>query len=482
MKAEAVLALDFGTGSAKAALYSRAGERLAFASRDYPVARPHTDWAEQSPADYLDAARELCAALGSRTRVAAVGLSTQTPTLVFLDGRARPVGPAIVWQDARAGEESRHLVDHHGAAERREWFGMDLPIGPTATPAKLLWMARRQPRRWRAVRWVVQPKDYVARELTGELATDPWCAKGVVHLATGEPHPGYSRLLGKNGPLSPAPRPPDEIAGLVTPDAAARFGLPAGTPVTVGWSDALAGILATGALRGPGRGFVLSGTSEIIGVSARPRRPARGLFWVPPRVLGTKGVGLHYGPTQAGGSALDWLARLTTRTPADLLALLPERGLSDIVFRPYLQGERAPFWDNTLTASFTGLRAEHGLGDLAAAALQGVALQERLVLELAQGRAPCRVVALAGGAARDPRWNRLRADVLQRRVVALQDAEASLRGAALLAWHAAGAFDRRRPPEGWFAGEAVLPDRRLAEKARELLTLFTAGQGRARAR
>ena len=75
------------------------------------------------------------------------------------------------------------------------------------------------------------------------------------------------------------------------------------------------------------------------------------------------------------------------RTPEQALALLPERVTPvDIVFRPYLAGERAPYWNHKLTATFEGLRGGNGPADLLAAALQGVALQERLVLETAGAR------------------------------------------------------------------------------------------------
>jgi xylulokinase len=229
--------------------------------------------------------------------------------------------------------------------------------------------------------------------------------------------------------------------------------------VIVGWSDALAGILATGALHHERRGFVLTGTSEIIGISRLPCPGAEGLYRVPATILDLHGLELHYGPTQAGGACLDWLAKLLDKTPEQTLDLLEGRaGPSSILFRPYLHGERTPYWDHQLSASFEGLRAEHGAPDLAHAVLQGVALQERLVLECAERGLTAREVVLAGGAARDPRWNRLRADILQRPILVMSDMESTLRGVALLAWAALGALDLKAPPAEWFSGEEILPD------------------------
>ncbi len=459
------MALDLGTSACRGALYSALGERLALASAEYPVHRPAAHFVEQDPRDYLGAARKVCRQLAQEGRqIAALGFSTQTPTLVFCNERGDALAPAILWQDARGQEEARWLLENTDAARRAEWFGLDLPIGAAATPAKLLWMKRHRPELWRATRWVVQPKDYVAAHLTGRFATDRWCAKWIAHLASGEVHPEYLALLGKDVSLSP---PAVSPAGIVGEVGAQDWGIPAGTPVIAGWSDALAGVLATGALHHERRGFVLAGTSEIIGMSRRGGEQHPGLYRVPADLVELRGLELHFGPTQAGGECLNWLARLFGKTHEELLDALDQRpGVSSLLFRPYLHGERAPYWNHELCASLEGLRAEHGFADIVHAVLQGVALQERLVLECAEQGEPATEVVLSGGAARDLRWNRLRANILQRRILVMRDMEASLRGIALLAWGA------RDPAPGWFAADELLPDPACAPLASALLSNF----------
>src|SRR5258705_12243634 len=100
---KAVLALDLGTSSCKGGLYSASGEAVAFASAPYPVHRPAPGFVEQNPQDYLDAAQDVCRPLVSRADVSALGLSTHTPPLAFCDPSCRSLGPAILWQDQRAG-------------------------------------------------------------------------------------------------------------------------------------------------------------------------------------------------------------------------------------------------------------------------------------------------------------------------------------------------------------------------------------------
>ncbi len=475
---DVALALDLGTGGARGALYSEAGERLIGYGVEYSIQRPAPGFVEQRPEDYVEAARQIVRVLARRAqreglRIVVVGFSTQTPTLVFADENGEAVGPAILWQDTRAAEEAEWLGEYVDARRRLRWFGMNLPPAAASPHAKLLWMARRRPEIWRRVRWVMQPKDYVAAQLTGRFATDPWCSKGLVHLGTGIADPEWLALLGK--PISPSPPAlePHAISGRVTDQAAAQWGLDAGTPVITGWSDALAGILATGALHRERRGFVLAGTSEIIGLSLRGKPPGEGIYHVPAELLDLEGLDLHFGPTQAGGDSLAWLAKLVDRPHEELFAMVEQRrGLTPILFRPYLHGERAPYWNHALSASFEGLRGQHGMADLVHAVLQGVALHERLVLERAEREWPAEEVVLAGGAARNAWWNQLRADVLQRRVLVLRDPEASLRGVALLAWGALDFNRLRHPDPAWFAAEEILPDAALAPMAQELLERF----------
>ena len=190
---------------------------------------------------------------------------------------------------------------------------MDLPVAAASTPAKLLWMKTHQPDAWRLTRWVMQPKDFVAGAMTGAPATDGWCAKGLAHLETGAVASEFSDLLGKSESLCPPVLAATDRVGSVTRDASARWGIPEGVPVVVGWSDALAGILSTGACHRERRGFVITGTSEIIGMSRGEGCGHPGLFRVPTHLLPHSDVTLHFGPTQAGGSAVDWLGRLFGR-------------------------------------------------------------------------------------------------------------------------------------------------------------------------
>src|SRR5687767_13467365 len=128
------LGLDFGTSSVKALLVTQAGIVQARASAAYASAFGPDGAAEQDPADYLGAARQVIAGCGATdVALGGVGLVGQTPTLVLVGGDGEPVRPALTWQDHRAEPEARVLADEYGLSE--PLFGIDLPWTAAYAPA-----------------------------------------------------------------------------------------------------------------------------------------------------------------------------------------------------------------------------------------------------------------------------------------------------------------------------------------------------------
>src|SRR5436190_1712864 len=250
MRRNAWLGLDFGTSSVKALLVSGDGSVAGRASAAYPTTYAPGGVAEQEADDYLRAAREAIAACGANDMpLDGIGLAGQTPTLVPVDAQSEPVRPALTWQDHRADDEARTLEDELGDPE--PLFGTRLPWTAAYAPAKLLWLSRHEPETVARTRFVLQPKGYAGLRLTGSPLSDPWSSKGLCHVLTSEPAAG---VLGRVG-FAPEVAPPLAAAwerrGAVTSEAAAAFRLSEGAPVSVGWSDAAAAMLAVGAFDHP---------------------------------------------------------------------------------------------------------------------------------------------------------------------------------------------------------------------------------------
>src|SRR5919202_6777601 len=102
-----LLGLDLGTSSVKALRLAEDGSVLGEGSASYAVRAPRPGWAESSPEDWWAAVLEATgAAVGRRgAEVRALGLSGQMHGVVLADELGLPLRPAILWADARSGEE-----------------------------------------------------------------------------------------------------------------------------------------------------------------------------------------------------------------------------------------------------------------------------------------------------------------------------------------------------------------------------------------
>jgi xylulokinase len=185
------------------------------------------------------------------------------------------------------------------------------------------------------------------------------------------------------------------------------------------------------------------GTSGGIAIYAdRPVSVGRS-FLSPAPLPGRWVVG---GAMAALGATVDWVrtALLGDRWTADELFLAAARvpaGADGLVCLPYLAGERAPIFDEGARGVLFGLTLAHGPEHIARAALEGTAFALRHVAEpLAAAGAPIREVRLAGRAAPDDTWARIKASVLGVPAAIPAVGETAVMGAAILAAVGAGAF------------------------------------------
>lgn len=446
------LGLDVGTSSVKAVLVADDGAVLGSGSAAYPTHRAADAVAEQDPCDYLTACSQAVAQCGTEVRsVTAVGLAGQTPTVVLCDAAGQPARPALTWQDQRATAEAGRLATELGDPF---WhLGTSLPWSAAGLPAKLAWLAAHEPQALSASTWILQPKDFVGLALTGSPLSDPWSAKGLRHVGTGEVCADLLAAAGVPARLAPPVAAPWQVRGEVR---SPELGLPPGAAVTVGWSDALAGMLAVGAFDAPSA-FALTGTSDITGITVDAGPVNAGQLYCVPASCAPRTV--IYGPTSTSGAALVWLADLLQITVRELLDLAAgAHGGPPPAFVPYLEGERAPIWRHDICAVFSGLRRDTTRADLARAVLTGVACSERHVIDTAlqlAGAAPGPWLLAGGRSGSHPSWQQARAQVFGRDIHAFDTDALTAIGAAALA-AGAGSGERAVAAAGRLRGKPVV--------------------------
>jgi xylulokinase len=454
----AALGFDVGTSAVKAGLlWLDSHESMLSVSRPYPTARPRPGWVEQDPRDWIAAMAECWTeleAIVGTVELRSVGLCSQVNTHLFVDEAMVPLCPAITWQDVRAAEA-----------------GAELGRDASFALSRLRWLEQAEPRLRAAARWLLLPKDYCLFELTGELASDPLSAVGLVGSDGAYVDETLTLVDGAELVLPPLRRHDDELGRTREGNG---VGLPPGVPVAVGAMDAWGSFFGAGLLR-EGRALDLAGTSEVVGVTSTGATPEPGIVTFPP----VDGLTVHAGPTQAGGSALEWVARLLRLSASEALsrARAADADPQDLVFLPHLAGERAPYWNPEARGAFVGLTTGAAAGDMALATLEGVAHAVRMLLDVCERASGLEVdrFRAAGGGARSRLWNQLKADISGRPVDVLTDLDAGVLGATFMGMVAAGlgADVATLAEERVTVAETLAPRPARRERADKLFTAYS---------
>ena len=462
-----VLGIDIGTSRSKGVACRPDGTVVAQATRTHEVDRPAPGWVEHDAegiwwGETVALCRELVEGVGDSGRVRAVAVTTCGPCLVPVDGEGRPLRPGILYGvDTRAADEIERLEQHIGPATIRRRTGM--PLTSQSVGPKLAWVARHEPEVARRTAAWHTATSFIVERLTGVAAIDhhqasyfgpfidarrrAWDLRAAIDAGL----PGLARAL-------PELRWPRDVAGGVTPSAAASTGVPAGIPVLVGTSDGPMEALAVGAIV-PGVVAITHGSTTTLTAFARAPGRVRDL-WV------TEGLGPDQPCVGAGvtttGALLRWAGSILAPDldPADADRILEQAaaesppGAHGLLVLPAFAADTSRGHDPSARGVIAGLTLTHGRGDVSRAIFEGIAFGIRGLLEAyAAAGVPVDRLRAAGGGTANRLALQIVSDVTGRsQAVAAPPAGAAL-GAARLAAETVGLA---AADDDWF-----LADRRI---------------------
>lgn len=442
-----MLGLDIGTSATKALLLSADGDIWA-AESPHDLLCPRPGWAEQDPVQWwhasLDAMKKVLRIARRRASdITAVGLSGQMHGSVFLGDSPRPLRPAILWNDQRTGEQCRRIEQTVGGREALVAL-VSNPALTGFTAPKILWMMEHEPKRYAKVRHILLPKDYIRFCLTGQYVTDVADASGTLLLdvkARGWCSDLISRL-GIDGNLLPAVMESTDISGGVSAPVAALTGLRADTPVVAGAGDQAAGAVGAGVVS-PGILSATIGTSGVIfAASDKPLTDPHGRIHTMCHAI--KNTWCLFGCMLSAGGSYQWMRRMlesalprTAKISYDRLnamaASVPP-GAENLLFLPYLTGERCPHADPHARGCFIGLTPSHRAAHMVRAVMEGVTMGMRQQVELMRGLGvEVRDIRAGGGGSRSDLWLQMQADMYRANVSTIRVDQGAALGAAILA-------------------------------------------------
>ena len=475
-----VIGIDVSTTATKAVLVDESGSVVEVGAVAYDYEMPRPGWTEQDPELWWNGAVGAIQQVLGKTAVpgsdvAAIGLTGQMHGLVPLDADGAVLRPAILWNDQRTAEACDEIRAAVGAERLVEITGNDALTGFTAP--KLIWVRDHEPHIWARIAHILLPKDYVRLRLTGDYALDK--ADGAGTLLFDLAARDWSReVVGALG-IDPAWLPPTfegpAVTGAVTVEAAVATGLRAGIPVVAGGGDQSANAVGVGAVE-PGIVALSLGTSGVVfATTDAPIHDPRGQVHafchaLPDRwhlmtvMLSAAGSLRWFRDALAPGEDFGALVESAESVPA---------GSDDLLFLPYLSGERSPHADPLARGAFVGLAIGHDRRHLTRAVLEGVAfgLRDGLDQMLEAGLpAPTQIRASGGGTA-SRLWRQILADVLGAEIATVRTTEGAAYGAALLGAVGAGWYATTQDAAGALVTATVAatpgPDADLYARAHE---------------
>ena len=448
-----LLGIDFGTGGCKVTAITTDGTLVADASVEYTTYFEHPGWSEQEPADWYSAMCQALAKLREKgvdfSRILSVAFDGSTHNAVLLDDDYRPLRRTIMWTDQRSTAECAELREKHGDAIFATAYQQP---APTWTLPQMMWLKHHEPEVLKATRHVLFVKDYVRFLVTGTAQTDNIEAQGTLFFDMKNQRWSEELVALSGLGLSALPELvlPTDVTGRVTAKADDDTGIPAGTPVVCGTSDSAVEDYGAGAIE-PGDCIIKLATAGNVNIMTSEPHPYKTTLTYSHVI---RDMWYTVSATNAAALCQRWLRDLVCQdlkaesaaTGAAVYELMDREasqspvGANGVFFHPYLQGERSPYWDPALRASFTGLSVSSYRCDMMRALLEGVAFSlldcHGTIREM--GLEAKRLI-LIGGGARSALWSSIVCDAFNLPLLVPHPGDASF-GSALLAGTGAGVF------------------------------------------
>jgi xylulokinase len=226
-----------------------------------------------------------------------------------------------------------------------------------------------------------------------------------------------------------------EVYGYIQPAAANYFGIKTNIPVISGGADFIAAILGTGIIV-PGQVCDRAGSSEGINVCtenkihderlmsySHPIKP----FWNLSGIISTS------------GKAIEWAKNLLNIENFDDFFTLADSSKNkdaNLIFLPYLAGERSPIWNPQAKAIMQNMDLSSGRSDFAKAVLEGICFAVKDVLSVMEETGvQIKELRIAGSAINNDIINQLKADITGQTIVTLTQKDSEHLGLAIIGAH-----------------------------------------------
>lgn len=435
--------MDVGTTATKGVLYDENGKAFFSASKGYPLIQTKIGQAEEDPKVIFDAVQEVIFALTQKTdgEIAAISWSSQMHSLIGLDKDNNLLTNSITWADNCAKNVVQDAKKSGLARKIYQKTGM--PMHPMAPIYKMLWLKDNEPELFNQVKKWIGIKEYLIFRLTGKLIIDTTMAAGtgMLNLKTLTWDQELLDTLNVKQEQLPEIAQPTEIVAPIKEEYVQKLGIDSDTKIVLGASDGYLSTIGVNAIDSDHFALNVGTSGAVRTIVDQPKIDQNASYFCYP--VDKK----HYllgGPVNNGGIVFNW-ARQTLfdagEMPQDYLdvAQSAPAGSRNLIFLPYLGGERAPIWDANARGSFVGLTRMHQKTEMARAVIEGIIfnLYDAAFSLIKNTKKPVAINA-TGGFLKSDFVRQLCADIFNMPIVTMKEQQSGTLAAMFLARQALG--------------------------------------------
>ena len=450
-----VLVMDCGATNVRSIVVDSAGKLLAAASRpNAPVEQPARPgmmiWdLEDIWAKLTETAREALSKVDA-AKVGAVTITTFGADGAPVSRDGAPIYPIISWACSRTQELVTGITELMSA--RDIYFKTGYQIISFNSLLRWMWLRRNEPGVLDKAQTYLMTPGLLSHKLTGEFSMDTSIASTTMAMDLAKRT--WSTDMLKLADLEPGFFPPlvepGAVIGKVTAAAAKQTGLPEGIPVVAAGHDTQFAPIGSGAVAG--EAILSTGTWEIVMIRVNEFRP-NGFGFNEGLIIETDALAGLWDPQMlmVGSGALEWLTRylyadLANRDDKyDVMiseAAQVAPGSDGITVVPSFMAGTGPSKKHGTLGTITGLTLTAERAEVYRAALEGLCFQLKDALRILSEANSFKPEALrvVGGGSKNDLWNQIRADVTGLPVTTVEQKEATVLGAAIIAFVGAGTF------------------------------------------
>lgn len=435
--------MDVGTTATKGVLYDENGKAFFSASKGYPLIQTKIGQAEEDPKVIFDAVQEVIFALTQKAdgEIAAISWSSQMHSLIGLDKDNNLLTNSITWADNCAKNVVQDAKKSGLARKIYQKTGM--PMHPMAPIYKMLWLKDNEPELFNQVKKWIGIKEYLIFSLTGKLIVDTTMAAGtgMLNLKTLTWDQELLDTLNVKQEQLPEIAQPTEIVAPIKEEYVQKLGIDSDTKIVLGASDGYLSTIGVNAIDSDHFALNVGTSGAVRTIVDQPKIDQNASYFCYP--VDKK----HYllgGPVNNGGIVFNW-ARQTLfdagETPQDYLdvAQSAPAGSRNLIFLPYLGGERAPIWDANARGLFVGLTRMHQKPEMARAVIEGIIfnLYDAAFSLIKNTKKPVAINA-TGGFLKSDFVRQLCADIFNVPIVTMKEQQSGTLAAMFLARQALG--------------------------------------------